>query len=490
MRRLAGAKEEELRALSEEDLKGVLLEMGLKPPGTKKEMIDLILFEQTKIKQSTDPGGGGGEEGEEEAVNVAEVEADEEMNEREEKSVEKKEDVKRPDEKEEEEIKEAMEKEKDKEAEKCGEAEKDSDKKSELDDAEKMTETSDPVEINENSLNVVIEDDKKEEINNNNNNERGDDKDNDDIDMEKEAESNDDKKEEKKEDNDDDIFNIMAESPNKIEVIDDDVYSSGPVDIDESNVPSESTTLQNDTLKEEEGEGEMKGVEEEEKAEESVEAKSCIVHVSGFVRPFSTQDAEELFTRCGGAYNYYWMNRIKSLAYVSYKTEEDAARAIKEMDGMALQNGTKAKLTAKFGDESVAIRAIQNDAKVNRSPLAVRLVKEFREKGLIVPETAPKVTKASPSTKEENGDDEKESVTPSKRSLNDGKEEEGEEEGESDAQPQKKKKKANARLDELFMKTKCEPHLYYLPLTDQEVAERDKARKEKRKKEKGKEDSK
>lgn len=264
-------------------------------------------------------------------------------------------------------------------------------------------------------------------------------------------------------------------------VIDDDVYASASMEIDENNTVSEaaSTTAavttavqQNDKSKDQD--------------EENFGTESCIIHVSGFVRPFSIQDAEELFTKCtgGNPFNYYWMNRIKSNAYVSYKTIADASKAVKELNGMVLQNGSKSKLSAKFGEESVAIRVIMNDAKVNRTPHSIKLVKEFKEKGLLDSILAQSATSTSASTssvkKEENNDSEKTEINSNKRQLE--KEDEDDDDDDEIVQPQKKK--ANTRLDELFMKTKCEPHIYYLPLTDKEVEERDKARKEKRRKEK------
>lgn len=399
-RRVLGAKESDLNKLSEDDLKAVLLEMGLETPKTKKEMIELIA-KHTKNTRSRDHDSDGD----------GEIETD--LN----KSIEE------------------------------GKMEdKEEEEKNTNETSEKITDNKKSEELNE------IED-AEEDITNK-------------VEEESPAEvqsSPQQGQEEEKEKEEEKIQN--TESPDKMEIVDDDIYASISADNlnDKFNEQDDEENKEND-----------KSNENEDNTDESekTKMKSCIIHVSGFVRPFSTQDAEELFSRCGGgSYNYYWMNRVKSNAYISYKTVADATRALKELDGMILQNGSKSKLTAKFGDENIAIRAIQNDAKINRSPLAIKLLKEFKEKGLLL---APEQT----SKKEEEDTNKKVST---KRIIKESISNEDEDDKDIDTQPQKKKKKANTRLDELFMKTECEPHIYYLPLTDQELEERDKIRREKRK---------
>lgn len=388
-----------MNKLSEDDLKVVLLEMGLETPKTKKEMIELIA-KHTKNTRNRDHDSDGDDE----------IEAD--LN----KSIEESK-MEDKEEEEEENTNETLGK---------------------ITDSKKSEEPNEIEDAEEEDITNKVEEEPPEDVQSSP--QQGEEKE-----KEKEIQS--------------------TESPNKMEIVDDDIYASISAYVDADNLNDKFNEQDDEENKEKD-----KSNGNEDNIDENEKIKSCIIHVSGFVRPFSIQDAEELFSRCGGgSYNYYWMNRIKSNAYISYKTVADATRALRELDGMILQNGSKSKLTAKFGDENVAIRAIQNDAKINRSPLAIKLLKEFKEKGLLAPEQTPK--------KEE--DTNKKVST--KRIVNEGISSGGGDDKDIDTQPQKKRKKANTRLDELFMKTECEPHIYYLPLTDQELEERDKIRSEKRK---------
>lgn len=394
---MLGAKESDLNKLSEDDLKVVLLEMGLETPKTKKEMIELIV-KHTKNTRNRDHDSDGDDE----------IEAD--LN----KSIEE---SKMEDKEEEENTNETLDK---------------------ITDSKKSEEPNEIEDAEEEDITNKVEEESPEDVKPSP--QQGEEE------KEKEIQS--------------------TESPNKMEIVDDDIYASISAYVDADNLNDKFNEQDDEENKEKD-----KSDGNEDNIDENEKIKSCIIHVSGFVRPFSIQDAEELFSRCGGgSYNYYWMNRIKSNAYISYKTVADATRALKELDGMVLQNGSKSKLTAKFGDENVAIRAIQNDAKINRSPLAIKLLKEFKEKGLLL---APEQT-----SKKEEDTNKKEST---KRIVNEDISSDDGDDKDIVTQPQKKKKKANTRLDELFMKTECEPHIYYLPLTDQELEERDKIRSEKRK---------
>ena len=474
--------EEELREMKVTELRARLTKMGLKTPKRKDEMIKLIIKKSKELKKKekkTAPGTStdlNGKLEEEEAAATAK-ESNEETEQRKETVENKKEDIAKE------------EKEPTPEKKSIAEEKEPKEKKKESEDVE--------------TRKAVKKEDEKSEAQNEQQQQHHEETKDEEEKEEKEKE----KEKEKEREEDEDISNRVAESPaepqarvqeheamqraetpSKMEDIeednsnsssnnnnddsDDDVYASAPAqntaEVEEGGMNEKEEVGQSDKLKETNNNSNSSA------NESSDIAESCIVHVSGIVRPFSNEDAEELFTKHGGPLNYCWMNRVKSNAYVSYKTLADAARAVKELNGMVLQNGSKSKLTAKFSDEAVAVRVIQNDAQVNRNPLAIRLAREFRESGLLQAYTA-KARTAQPS-KATQGEPGKKTTEPEEKG--------GIENNEDDEDVhQPPKKKANMRLDSLFMKTKSEPHLYYLPLTEQEAAERDKAAKEKKAKE-------
>ena len=92
----------------------------------------------------------------------------------------------------------------------------------------------------------------------------------------------------------------------------------------------------------------------EESLDTGKEASSVIV-VSGFVRPFRFQAAEELFQKHGKVQSF-WMNRFRTHAYVVYDDISSAQAASAAVEGLAWPAENGAKLSANFSNEEELVR--------------------------------------------------------------------------------------------------------------------------------------
>jgi apoptotic chromatin condensation inducer in the nucleus len=167
------------------------------------------------------------------------------------------------------------------------------------------------------------------------------------------------------------------------------------------------------------------------------------LHIVGFVRPFTLAQVKTLLSQHGTITNF-WMNDIKSQCYVSYETVEQAEKTREAVYDLIWPVQAKGKpLVAEYVTEEEADVATGN---------------KFRPRSEVV--ATPSATTSevhamsSTSQKENNSTD----ITTSASSQ----------------------QKVNP-LDTLFRKTKTKPHLYWLPLTDEQVAAKQKATREERK---------
>jgi len=137
---------------------------------------------------------------------------------------------------------------------------------------------------------------------------------------------------------------------------------------------------------------------------------TCALHVSGFVRPFTVMTARELLSQ-GKTLQGFWMDTLKSQAYVLFADLDEARLARDALDGLHWPTGGK-KLSAVFVAEADARSIIDGTP----APQAAR-----------APSAAKAAVAATSSAPE---------------------------------QPTKKKKRS---LESLFRKTKAQPALYWLP---------------------------
>lgn len=207
----------------------------------------------------------------------------------------------------------------------------------------------------------------------------------------------------------------------------------------------------------------------EEKAAEAPPKEPAVAADSGcgntlfvehFVRPFTLQQVRRL-VEAHGAVTRLWMNSIKTHAYVSFADPAAAAAARAALDGLAWPPANGGKLAAAFCSEEDAVRAMESGG--TDAPGQLRRLAE----PLIQPR-APKQQQQQQQQKAE-----KEEQPAEKKQKK--KEEEEEEMDTTTKQKkvaEKKKEEETRTLDELFRKTTSKPHVYFLPLTEEQAAVR------------------
>ncbi|XP_020622602.1 apoptotic chromatin condensation inducer in the nucleus-like isoform X2 [Orbicella faveolata] len=169
--------------------------------------------------------------------------------------------------------------------------------------------------------------------------------------------------------------------------------------------------------------------------------QSEVLHVKNLVRPFTLNQLKDLLGKHGTLVEGgFWIDKIKSHCYVVYSDVEEAAACRRALHGIKWPVTSPKILDVDFADQDEMARDTDG-------VLGTKKEKEREIKAEKVP----------------------------KREQPEEKPKEVEEEEEDD------QKNPGNLLDNLFRKTKTTPCLYWLPLTDEQIATREQEREERRK---------
>ncbi|KAM6920278.1 uncharacterized protein acin1a isoform 1-T1 [Lycodopsis pacificus] len=243
---------------------------------------------------------------------------------------------------------------------------------------------------------------------------------------------------------------------------------------------------------------------------------SSIVHISNLVRPFTLGQLKELLGRTGTLVEEgFWIDKIKSHCYVTYCSPEEAVATRASLHGVKWPQSNPKVLSVDFcqKDELDFHKGMANrPAAEEQGPGAGR----GRPAGLpsLLPERDQWAEREREMERREKARAEREWDRDKVRQFGKpGEEKEGgprrsrsrerrrKERGKSKEKKTEKKEKTAEDppaklLDDLFRKTKAPPCIYWLPLTDEEFAQREAARaermkeREKRRKEQDEEEEK
>lgn len=206
-----------------------------------------------------------------------------------------------------------------------------------------------------------------------------------------------------------------------------------------------------------------------------------VIHITELIRTFQLHELEE-FAAESGAVKYCWVNKIKSEAYIVYETAENAIAAFKAMNGLQWPKSSTKRLQVAFSTEDEFSKVVREDAQRGGNPIAAELWKKlFPDEELVVNK---ELEDSYQSQKRKS--DSRDMLEPLRKLLKcDSKsigmdrgdaidsKDDGDTEGiMQDPIPQK------IPLDDLFIKTEAEPHIYYLPLVVEEDESKDEASKE------------
>lgn len=157
--------------------------------------------------------------------------------------------------------------------------------------------------------------------------------------------------------------------------------------------------------------------------------------ISNFTRPCRETDVRALLTKRGGALVEMWMNAIKSLCYAQFEQIEQAAACRDYVYGRKWSHDSKLPLEAEFVDVLEMKKVIAQDAMQRKK------AEEKRKRDL---EEREQKLKEEQEREQRRKEEEERAYLESKpRELD---------------------------LDQLFRKTRAQPPLYWLPLTEEQIA--------------------
>jgi len=221
------------------------------------------------------------------------------------------------------------------------------------------------------------------------------------------------------------------------------------------------------------------------------EPASQIIFIRGLTRPFTPIQLKELLSHYGTCVDgEFWLDKIKSQCFVMYNSLEEAQNAREALDGCRWPSSNPKTLSVRFGRqdefEFSKTRDLPPDQMSNEtSNVNNRSVQEkVAHRRSASPTDEGKTTnnkKLRPMNNNNNSNDVREWDLPK---LQQDKQTMGNErqviEGESSSTATKKPETKAKGLDDYFRKTKAKPPIYWLPLTEEQVVEREQRREQRK----------
>ncbi|RCI06041.1 hypothetical protein CU098_013246 [Rhizopus stolonifer] len=180
--------------------------------------------------------------------------------------------------------------------------------------------------------------------------------------------------------------------------------------------------------------------------------------VRGFVRPLILRQAQELFSKYGNV-KKFWMDSIKTHCYVIYETSEEAQKAYSQVNGIIFPSETGRKLTVEDVTPVQAESLIEYEQSAAEQRLRINwedIVSKVKSGEELPSSPASDVRRSRSLGIGQIAKQLAQAASPVEKSANTGSEKVREE-------------KRGVSLDDLFRKTKTVPHLYYLPVSDEEA---------------------
>ncbi|CAF0835045.1 unnamed protein product [Rotaria sordida] len=201
------------------------------------------------------------------------------------------------------------------------------------------------------------------------------------------------------------------------------------------------------------------------------EPLSQILYISGLTRPFSLLQLKELLHRYGTLVDgQFWLNKIKSQCLVAYNTIEEAQNAREALDGCRWPSTNPKILSVRFAQQNELEFSKTHDLPPDQMSMDA-IERIIQDKSNIIP------SRRSPSpidgiksnTKKNHLGVREWNMSKLQEEKCSGfiipEEKQEEESIKSNESPMK-------GLDEYFRKTKSKPSIYWLPLTEEQIIER------------------
>uniref|UniRef100_A0AAY4B106 Apoptotic chromatin condensation inducer 1a n=1 Tax=Denticeps clupeoides TaxID=299321 RepID=A0AAY4B106_9TELE len=226
---------------------------------------------------------------------------------------------------------------------------------------------------------------------------------------------------------------------------------------------------------------------------------SNIIHICNLVRPFTLGQLKELLNRTGTVVEEcFWIDKIKSHCYVTYPSEEEAAATRAALHGVKWPQSNPKFLSVDFcqQDELDFHRGLplaERPGEEDRGPAAATAAPASRPRNVpiapLLPERDQWAEREREMERRERTRAEREWDRDKVRDFSrSGEEKEGAACRSRSREREKRRKERGKKkapeeppaklLDDLFCKTKTAPCIYWLPLTEEQAAQKDAARAE------------
>ncbi|XP_035210213.1 apoptotic chromatin condensation inducer in the nucleus-like isoform X2 [Stegodyphus dumicola] len=222
-----------------------------------------------------------------------------------------------------------------------------------------------------------------------------------------------------------------------------------------------------------------------------VENASRIIFIQNLVRPFTLHQLKELLKQSGNIIEeHFWIDKIKSKCFVMYETKEEAIKARNALNGTRWPVSNPKILSVDFATEddieshkrgSEPPKTVPEPTNQNIETYEVRNVhpaEEHRKK-----ERDRKKERERSKTRMPVREWDKDKISQDSPEKDTTVNRESDSKAKSSEKREKKDSKRRPNedtpaklLDDLFQKTKASPCIYWLPLTDEQVNEREEAK--------------
>ncbi|KAJ1919114.1 hypothetical protein H4219_002163 [Mycoemilia scoparia] len=171
---------------------------------------------------------------------------------------------------------------------------------------------------------------------------------------------------------------------------------------------------------------------------------SVEIYIKNFVRPLMVRQVEEILNKYGET-KEIWMNWLKSRCYARYTTIEQAKEAHKNINGMEFPAGSGRHLACGFLRDNQMADLIEAEEKARYENQTLELKNDGGNVTLVAPGVSVEIKGASNPEEKLDSSHSSENMTAVNNDAKD--------EPSADG----------------FFKTRAEPHLYYKPLTEEQV---------------------
>jgi len=241
----------------------------------------------------------------------------------------------------------------------------------------------------------------------------------------------------------------------------------------------------------------LEGEERAKSADVRTDSTSQWLFISGLVRPYTINQLKNLLGKTGTiAENGFWINNIKSFCYVKMSTEDEIKATVESLHGKTWPTGSPKTLHVEYALNEVVYAStegaigdkpkivIEIDDKENEAKAAAAAAGRSDAERKKAKQEHQERKKLRETERQEKADRQADRQTDRQADRQERRKERKSMDGKTPDKAQQKEAKRKEEespaklLDDLFRKTKATPCIYWLPLTEDQILEREKEEQE------------